>query len=104
MKKSHGPDFRRQLKPLMECGICRGAGSTKGVFFHIDCDACNASGWICQATGASLPLEELVPQLGMRLRNVTAELSRARHSIGGAHQQYEHNNRLGAGGSNYTGD
>jgi hypothetical protein len=40
----------------------------------------------------------------MKLRNVTAELNRARHSHGGAHEQYEQNNRRGAGGSNYTGD
>lgn len=99
MKKSHGPDFRRQLKPLMECGVCRGAGSTKGVFFHIDCEACNASGWICQATGAALPLEELVPQLSMRLRNVTAQLARAKNR-----DTEEQNNRRGAGASHWTGD
>jgi hypothetical protein len=104
MKKSHGPDFRRQMKPLMECALCRGAGSTKGIFHQIDCTACNASGWICQATGEPLPLEELVPQLSMRLRNVTAQLSRARQAQGGAHEQYEQNNQRGAGCTNFTGD
>jgi hypothetical protein len=88
----------------MECATCRGAGSTKGVFFEMDCAACNASGWVCQSTGDALPLEDLVPQLNMKLRNVTAELNRARHGQGGAHEQYEQNNRRGAGGSNYTGD
>lgn len=104
MKKTHGPDFRRQLKPLMECGICRGAGSTKGVFFHIDCLACNASGWLCAETGEALPVEVMVQQLSMRLRNVTAELSRANQAQGGAHEQYEQNNRRGAGCTNWTGD
>jgi hypothetical protein len=99
MKKSHGPDFRRQLKPLMECALCRGAGSTNGIFHQIDCTACNASGWICQATGEPLPLEELVPQLSMRLRNTVAALARANNR-----GTEEHNNRRGAGGSHYTGD
>lgn len=99
MKKSHGPAFRKVMKPLMECSLCRGAGSTKGVFHDLDCLACNASGWICQATGEPLPLEELVPQLSMRLRNVTAQLARANNR-----GTEELNNRRGAGGSHYTGD
>jgi hypothetical protein len=104
MKKSYGPTFRKVMKPLMECGLCRGAGSTKGVFHDLDCLTCNASGWVCRETGEALPLEDLVPQLNMKLRHMSAELSRARHSQGGAHEQYEQNNRRGAGGSNYTGD
>jgi hypothetical protein len=40
----------------------------------------------------------------MKLRHMAAELTRARHSQGGAHEQYEQNNRRGAGGSNWTGD
>lgn len=104
IKKQHGPAFRRELKPLMERSICRGAGSTEGVFHRLDCLACNASGWVCRATGDAMPLEELVPQLSMKLRNATAELARARQAQGGAHEQYEQNNRRGAGASNYTGD
>lgn len=104
MKKSHGPSFRRELKPLMACGTCRGATVVSGIFHQLDCSACNASGWVCAKTGEALPVEVLVQQLSLKLRNVTAELSRARQSIGGAHEQYERNNRRGAGGSNYTGD
>lgn len=104
MKKSHGPAFRRELKPLMECATCRGTTVVSGVFHQLDCPACNASGWICAVSGEALPPAVLVQQLSMKLRNVTAELSRARQSIGGAHEQYEQNNRRGAGGSNYTGD
>jgi RecJ-like exonuclease len=104
MKKSHGPAFRKELKPLMECPTCRGAGVVSGVFHQLDCTACHGSGWVCQSTGEALPLEVLVPQLNMKLRNMAAELNRARHSQGGAHEQYEQNNRRGAGGTNYTGD
>lgn len=104
MKTRHGPAFRKELKPLMECGICRGAGVVSGVFHQLDCTACIASGWICAETGEALPPEVLVQQLNMKLRNTLAELARARQPIGGAHQQYEQNNRRGAGGSNYTGD
>ncbi|MDH0745271.1 hypothetical protein N5D61_02795 [Pseudomonas sp. GD03842] len=104
MKKSHGPAFRRELKPLMECSWCRGAGRKKEVFYEIDCMRCNASGWVSQGTGEALPLGELVPQLSMRLRNMAAELNRARQGQGGAQEQYEQNNRRGAGGTNYTGD
>ncbi len=103
-KKTHGPAFRRVLKPLMVCSSCRGAGCTEGIFHQIACWACNASGWVCQSTGNSLPLDELVAQLNIKLRNASAELSRAKQANGGAHEQYEKNNRRGAGGSNYTGD
>jgi hypothetical protein len=103
MKKQHGPAFRRELKPLMVCSLCRGAGSTKGVFHDLDCLTCNASGWVCRDTGQALPLEELVPQLNMKLRNVVAELSRVRQGTSAA-AQYEQNNRRGSGGTNYTGD
>ncbi|MFC6299623.1 hypothetical protein [Pseudomonas spelaei] len=36
------------------------------------------------------------------LRRELAEIDAA--LVGGAHQQYEQNNRRGAGGTNYTGD
>lgn len=104
MKKQHGPALRKELKLLMECRECRGTGLVRGVFHQMECANCNASGWICAKTGEALPLAELVLQLNLKLRNALAELSRARHAIGGAHEQYEQNNRRGAGGSNYTGD
>lgn len=104
MKKNHGPAFRKELKPLMACGTCRGTGVVSGVFHQLDCAACHASGWVCQVTGEALPLEDLVQQLNLKLRNMAAELNRARHPNGGAHEQYEQNNRRGAGGTNRTGD
>lgn len=104
MKKSHGPAFRRESQPLMVCGICRGATVVSGVFHQLDCVQCNASGWVCAITGDALPLPDLVQQLSLKLRNLSAELSRAKQVQGGAHEQYEKNNRRGAGASNYTGD
>jgi hypothetical protein len=104
MRKSHGPAFRKAMKPLRACYDCRGSGLVIGMFHELECVTCNASGWVCAETGDALPLADLVLQLNLKLRDVIAELSRARQPIGGAHEQYEQNNRLGSGGSNYTGD
>ncbi|MEB0008643.1 hypothetical protein QN412_02995 [Pseudomonas sp. RTB3] len=103
MKKRHGPDFRKAIKPLRECLDCRGTGLVSGVFHQMECATCNASGWVCEATGQALPLEELVLQLNMKLRAMARDLAQAGQASG-AQQQYEQNNRRGAGGSNYTGD
>lgn len=106
MKKSHGPAFRKALKPLRECLDCRGTGLVSGLFHQMDCATCNASGWVCAVTGAALPLEELVLQLNFKLRAVMRDLVIARQpaNTGGPQQQYEQNNRRGAGGTNFTGD
>jgi hypothetical protein len=103
VKKVHGPSFRKTVRPLRECSACRGTGLAKGMFYEMDCAACNASGWVCAETGQALELPELVLQLNMKLRAMARDLAQAGHP-GGAQQQYEQNNRRGAGGSNYTGD
>lgn len=103
MKKSHGPAFRKVMKPLRECLDCRGTGLVTGMFHELDCATCNASGWVCEATGEALPLADLVLQLNMKLRAMARDLANAGR-LSGAQQQYERNNRRGAGGSNYTGD
>jgi hypothetical protein len=104
MKRTHGPALRRQRKSMMECGACRGAGIVGGVFHDLDCVTCDGTGWLCAVTGSPLALPELVLELNRRLRDALAEVGRARHQIGGAQQQYNENNRRGAGGTNYTGD
>jgi hypothetical protein len=38
------------------------------------------------------------------LKDALTEIAKARHVIGGAQEQYEQNNRRGAGGTNFTGD
>jgi hypothetical protein len=104
MKKQHGPAFRRARTSIFECSCCRGTGLVAGVFHQMDCTNCNATGWLSADTGQPLPPSEIVLELNRRLRDALAEIARANHPMGGAHQQYEQNNRRGAGGTNYTGD
>jgi len=103
MKKSHGPAFRKVMKPLRECLDCRGKGFSVGISYDLDCFACNASGWVCAETGDALPLADLVLQLNMKLRAMARDLASAGQASG-AQAQYEGNNRRGAGGSHHTGD
>ena len=104
MTKSHGPSLQRLLKFIVECNICRGTGIYTGVFHQMTCDNCHASGWVCGKTLKTLPLIDVVQVLNARLRDALGEIAKANKLIGGAHEQYEQNNRRGAGGSNYTGD
>jgi hypothetical protein len=104
MKKSHGPAFRRQLKFIIECNTCVGKGVRQGIFHEIECEHCLGSGWICGHTLKTLPLSDIVPVLNARLKDALREIAAAGQIIGGAHDQYEQNNRRGAGGTNYTGD
>ena len=69
------------------------------------CGHCNGSGFVAAATGEALALDELVTQLSMRLRAALQQIEQLKkpQATGpGAH--YQEGNRLGAGGSNYTGD
>ena len=104
MKKQQGPAFRRELRFIVECNICVGKGMRQGIFHCLECDHCLGSGWVCGHTLQTLPLSEIVPVLNARLKEALGSIANARQVIGGAQQQYEQNNRRGAGGSNYTGD
>jgi hypothetical protein len=105
MKKSHGPALKKPVIDLARCPECRGRAVTKGVFYDLSCDRCNASGWVAAATGEVLPLTELVTQLSMRLQAATRQIEQLkRPQAGGPEAGYQEGNRLGAGGSNYTGD
>ncbi|WP_338919232.1 hypothetical protein V0M98_17605 [Pseudomonas silesiensis] len=105
MNRSHGPAFRAAQLDLAHCPACRGRAVIKGVFHELACVQCNASGWISVDTGEALPLEVLVTQLSIRLQAADHQLAHFRKLTPcGASQQYELNNRRGAGGSNYTGD
>ena len=104
MKKQHGPAFRRELKFIVECSICRGTGIFTGVFHQMTCENCHASGWVCGHTLKTLPLIDVVQVLNARLRDALGEIAEASRVMGGAHEQYEQNNRRGAGGTNFTGD
>ena len=105
MNKKHGPAFKRAVIELEKCPVCHGRAVTQGLFHELPCDHCNASGWIVAATGEALALDELVTQLSMRLQAALRQieqLKKPRATGPGAH--YQGGNRLGAGGSNYTGD
>ncbi|WP_323115408.1 hypothetical protein [Pseudomonas guariconensis] len=104
MKKSHGPSFRKTALELVQCPACHGRAITKGVFYELPCDRCIASGWV-SASGEDLTLEELVTQLSLNLKGAVQlieELKKPRAT--GPEALYQEGNRLGAGGSNYTGD
>ncbi|MFS2091723.1 hypothetical protein ACCC96_01800 [Pseudomonas sp. Pseusp11] len=105
MKKSHGSAFQAPQIELAQCQICRGKAFIKGVFYDLACIQCNASGWVVAETGEALQLHDLVMQLSFKLQEAQRKveaLKRASTTSIGKH--YELNNRLGAGGSNYTGD
>ncbi len=76
-----------------------------GTFYELPCDHCNASGWVVAATGEALPLDELVTQLSMRLRAALRQIEQLKNpQASGPEATYQGSNRLGAGGTNYTGD
>lgn len=105
MKKSHGPAFKKAVIELAQCPLCRGRAVTKGLFHELPCGHCNGSGWVVAATGEALALDELVTQLSMRLQAATRQIEQLKKPrVTGPEELYQEGNRLGAGGSNYTGD
>lgn len=105
MNRSHGPAFKKAVIELDKCPLCRGRAVTQGLFHELPCDHCNASGWVAAATGEALALDELVTQLSMRLQAATRQIEQLKSPrVTGPGAQYREGNRLGAGGSNYTGD
>jgi len=105
MRRSHGPAFKKAVVDLDVCPLCRGRAVTQGVFHELPCDHCNASGFVAAATGEALPLDELVTQLSMRLWAAHRQIEQLKKPRAtGPVALYQEGNRLGAGGSNYTGD
>ncbi|MBA1195560.1 hypothetical protein G7011_00335 [Pseudomonas plecoglossicida] len=103
--KKHCPPLKKEQIVLAHCHDCRGRAVVKGVFYELPCGLCNASGWISAVTGQPLPLEELVTQLGLRVRELEQQVERQPPlRTDGPGAQYQSNNRRGAGGTNYTGD
>lgn len=103
--KKHGPAFKKAVIELDKCPLCRGRAVTQGVFHELPCGHCHASGFVVAATGEALALDELVTQLSLALQAAhrqIEQLKSPRATGPGAH--YQEGNRLGAGGSNYTGD
>lgn len=106
--KRHGPGFRKDIIPLTTCPECCGMAVIKGVFHELDCESCNASGWVRFDNGQKLELQDLVTQLGFNLRLACKQIRdgarRPDRYSGGPESGYYQNNRRGAGGTNYTGD
>ena len=77
-----------------------------GVFYELVCTDCNGSGWVVQGTKLVLSVDELVTQLSFKLQHAQREILALKGppTMSGPQSQYEQPNRLGAGGTNYTGD
>lgn len=103
MKRRHGPDLQKQLRPLAPCRECQGRGVVKGLFYEMPCDGCHGSGFVDAQTGERLDLEELVLQLGKALRLERQKLANL-PAAAGAEQDYgSDNGRHGLRG-HWTGD
>lgn len=103
--RRHGPSLKKERIVLTQCYDCRGKAVIKGVFYELPCGRCNASGWVSALTGEALPVGELVTQLSLRLQEAERQINDLKHPRAvGPEAQYHEGNRLGAGGSNYTGD
>ena len=106
MQKGRVPGFKRERIELEPCSICEGKAVVKGLFYELVCTDCNGSGWVVRGSKLVLSSDELVTQLSFKLQHAQREISVLKGSplISEPQCQYERSNRLGAGGTNYTGD
>ncbi|WP_095052193.1 hypothetical protein [Pseudomonas sp. Irchel s3b2] len=104
MKKEPGPGFRKKQIELEPCPICKGKAVMKGVFYELACADCNGSGWVIAGSKLVVSTDELVTQLSFKLQQAQREIAALKSQMVGRQSQYEKLNRLGAGGTNYTGD
>lgn len=106
MQKRQGPGFKRERIELEPCSIWKGKAVVAGVFYELVCTDCNGSGWVVQGTKLVLSVDELVTQLSCKLQEVQGEILALKTPPTSIEpqSQYEQPNRLGAGGTNYTGD
>jgi len=106
MQKARVPGFKRERIELEPCSICEGKAVVKGLFYELVCTDCNGSGWVVRGSKLVLSSDELVTQLSFKLERAQREISALKGSLltSEPQSQYERVNRLGAGGTNYTGD
>ena len=106
MQKGQRAGFKQERIDLEPCSICKGKAVVSGVFYELVCTACNGSGWVVSGTKLVLSSDDLVTQLSFKLQHAQREILKLKGSpsMSGPHSQYEQSNRLGAGGTNYTGD
>ncbi|AJO77781.1 hypothetical protein [Pseudomonas sp. MRSN 12121] len=103
-KKSHGPAFVRRQIPLTDCPSCAGKGLIKGVFHQLDCIGCHASGLVRAETLEPLPVDELIVQLGMLVRQGGRPAILPPGSPTSMAELYQQTNSRGPGGSSFKGD
>ncbi|AXM95183.1 hypothetical protein ACU5P1_14570 [Pseudomonas plecoglossicida] len=106
VKKRLQDGFKRPRLDLVQCPVCRGRAVVKGVFYELVCADCNGSGWLVEGSRLVLSMDELVTQLSFKLQDAENEIDRLKNpcKAGGPEQHYQESNRLGVGGTNYTGD
>lgn len=104
-KKQHGPAFVRRLIPMTECPSCHGAGLIQGVFHQLECIGCHSSGLVHAETLEPLLIEDLVVQLGLKVRNLSSQLKALNCSpLSSEAKHYQQTNTRGAGRSTFRGD
>lgn len=106
MLKGQVLGFKRERIELEPCSICKGSAVVKGLFYELVCTDCNGSGWLVRGSRLVLSLDELVIQLSFKLQQAQCEIEvlKGLNKVVGPQRLYERSNRLGAGGTNYTGD
>jgi len=106
MQKRPVPSFKRERIELEPCSICKGKAVVKGLFYELVCTDCNGSGWVVRGSKLVLSTDELVTQLSFKLQRAQSEISALEGLplTSEPQSQNERVNRLGAGGTNYTGD
>ena len=104
MEKRPVPGFERERIELEPCSICEGKAVIKGVFYELVCADCNGSGWVVEGSKLVLSSDELVTQLSFKLQQSQREIAALKAPASVVRSQHEKSNRLGAGGTNYTGD
>ena len=106
MQKCQGPGFKRARIELEPCPTCKGKAVVQGLFYELICADCNGSGWRVLDNKLVLSSDELITQLNFKLRDAQREILALRSTSQADEPliEYEKSNRLGAGGTNYTGD
>jgi hypothetical protein len=106
MQKGRVRGFKRERIELESCSICEGKAVVKGLFYELVCTDCNGSGWVVRGSKLVLSSDELVTQLSFKLQHAQREILalKSASQMSGLQRQNDKANRLGAGGTNYTGD
>jgi hypothetical protein len=104
MQKGQAPGFKREQIELEPCSVCKGKAIEIGVFYELVCTECNGSGWVVRGSRLVLSSDKLVTQLTFKLQQTQREIAALKAPANVARSRHEKSNRLGSGGTNYTGD